>query len=212
MIVLLTGAPGAGKGTQADLLVERAGFAKISTGDALRRQVSLGSEIGKRAESIMSIGKLVPDEVLIQVLQAELGRQTRGKILLDGYPRNIAQAETLESLSDTYPIEAVIHLQVADEVLVGRLVERRVCADCGASYHLRFDPPKDGTCRRCGGAVVQRPDDSEDKVKVRLKVYYDATAPVLDFYERKGLYRRVDGDGPTEVVYQRILGALTVKS
>ena len=130
MIIVLTGAPGAGKGTQADLLVEKLGFRKISTGDALRRQIKLGTEVGQKASAVMAAGKLVPDDVLLDILKAELGDSSDEKILLDGYPRNLAQAETLQSLSDTYPVKAAVHLDVDDTVLMSRLCGRRTCGVC----------------------------------------------------------------------------------
>ena len=210
MIVVLTGAPGAGKGTQADLLVERDGFHKLSTGDALRRQIKLGTEVGKKAGAVMAEGRLVSDEILLDILKAELGSLGEGKVLLDGYPRNLAQAKTLETLSDEYPISGAIHLDVKSSALMSRLCGRRVCGDCGASFHLEFGPPKlEGVCDKCGGVLTQRPDDNEEKVKVRLNVYESDTKPILDFYKDKGLYHRVEGLGNTEEVYTRLKEAVS---
>lgn len=209
MIVLLAGAPGAGKGTQADLLAERAGFRKISTGDALRRQTKLGTEIGRKAKAFMESGRLVPDDVLFDVLKAELGSDREERILLDGYPRNIAQAETLESMEGVHPVEAAIHLDVKREDLIARLSGRRVCSNCGASYHVAMSPSRRaGICDKCEGQLTQRADDDEGKVRVRLEVYETETKPILDFYKEKGLYRRVDGNGTTEEVYEALRGAL----
>lgn len=209
MIVLLAGAPGAGKGTQADLLAERAGFRKISTGDALRRQTKLGTDIGKKAKSFMESGRLVPDDVLFDVLKAELGMDPQEKILLDGYPRNISQAETLETMDAIHPVRAAIHLDVSREDLISRLSGRRVCSDCGATYHVATSPSRvSGKCDKCGGTVSQRADDEEGKVRVRLEVYETETKPILDFYKKKGLYRRIDGNGTTESVYSDLIEAL----
>lgn len=209
MIVLLAGAPGAGKGTQADLLAERAGFRKISTGDALRRQTKLGTEIGKKAKSFMESGRLVPDDVLFEVLKAELGTDPQEKILLDGYPRNISQAQTLETMESIHPVRAAIHLDVDREDLIARLSGRRVCSDCGATYHVATSPSRvAGVCDKCGGRVTQRADDEEGKVRVRLEVYETETKPILDFYKKKGLYRRIDGNGTTEEVYGDLREAL----
>lgn len=205
MIVVITGAPGAGKGTQADILVERCGFRKLSTGDALRKHVRIGSEIGKVAGSIMERGELVPDEVLFEILRAELTAAQGDNILLDGYPRNVAQAETLESLAKVNPVKLAVHLDVPNEELVERLSGRRVCGSCGASYHVTNSPPVEaGFCGKCGGTVIQRPDDRADSVAVRLSVYEKNTRPVLDFYDRKGLYKKVDGTGRTEEVFTRL--------
>lgn len=209
MVVILTGPPGAGKGTQAELLVDRLGFGKLSTGDALRRQIAQKTEIGRKAEGIMAAGNLVSDELLLEVLKAEFDKIEKDVILLDGYPRNLAQAQTLDGLGERYKVQAVVHIDVASGELVERLVDRRICSNCGVSYHLKFDPPADGVCRKCGSEVVQRPDDSQEKVINRLKVYEDATKPILDYYEGKGLYRRIDGVGTTEEVYKRISGILS---
>ncbi|MFW7378057.1 MAG: adenylate kinase [Oligoflexus sp.] len=201
MIFVLMGAPGAGKGTQADMLVEDEGYVKISTGDALRRQIQLGTDIGKKASGYMSAGELVPDEILLEILKAELLDKKDKVVLLDGYPRNVAQAQTLQEVSKTKPIKGAIHIDVETAQLVERLSGRRTCSNCGASYHVAYSPPtKDGVCDRCSGQLVQRPDDQEDKVKVRLQVYEENTKPVLDFYKNLGIYRHVDGSGaPTEV-------------
>ncbi len=206
MIFVLMGAPGAGKGTQADLLVEKADFRKISTGDALRRQIKLGTDIGKSASSYMEQGELVPDEVLLEILKAELGDNKDEKLLLDGYPRNLKQAQTLKGISNANPIKAAIHLDVDSSVLMTRLCGRRTCSNCGASFHIEYSAPKtEGICDRCGGELIQRPDDNEEKVGVRLKVYDQETRPVLDFYRGEGIYQHVDGNGETEKVFERLL-------
>lgn len=205
MIVLLTGAPGAGKGTQAELLAERDGFRKISTGDALRRQIRLATPVGLKAKSFMDEGRLVPDEVLFDVLKAELGNNLNERILLDGYPRNISQAKTLKSMADIHPVKGAIHLDVDREALIARISGRRVCGQCGATFHAETNPPKmAGICDKCGGAVAQRKDDEESKVRVRLEVYDSETKPILDFYKNEGLYHRIDGNGDTENVYSTV--------
>lgn len=203
MIVVLTGAPGAGKGTQADYLSQRCGFRKLSTGDALRKHVKAGTEIGKIAGSIMERGELVPDDVLFGILKAELGTVGPNEVvLLDGYPRNISQAETLETLKATQPVKAAIHLDVPREELISRLSGRRVCGSCGATFHVTENPPKKaGVCDKCSGALQQRADDKPEAVAVRLDVYEKNTRPILDFYEKKGLYRQVKGKGAPEAIY-----------
>jgi len=205
MILVLTGAPGAGKGTQADLLADRLSFRKVSTGDALRRHIKSGSRIGKEAEAIMARGELVPDDVLFRILKDELGTNSNDRVLLDGYPRNVSQANTLSSLNDVHPVIGAIHLDVDENELLGRLSGRRVCGSCGASFHVTANPPtKSGVCDRCGGSLIQRPDDEMASVKVRLSVYDKNTKPVLDFYKGRSLYHRVAGLGTTEEVFDRL--------
>ncbi len=203
MIVVLTGAPGAGKGTQADLLAKRLGFRKISTGDALRRQVKLQTEIGKKADALMSAGRLVSDDVLLEILRTEVGTNSAEKILLDGYPRNVAQAATLKNaMQGVHPVKAAIHLDVERDQLIGRLSGRRVCGKCGATFHVESNPSKvAGVCDVCGSELVRRSDDDPGKVAVRLDVYERDTKPILDFYRREGLYHVVKGDGELETVY-----------
>lgn len=206
MIVVLTGAPGAGKGTQADMLSEKLGLRKLSTGDALRKHVKEGTDIGKIAGAIMERGELVPDDVLFSILAAELKMVPPEKIvLLDGYPRNISQAETLETLKDRHPVKAAIHLDVDQATLVERLSGRRVCGACGATYHVTSNPSKiPGKCDKCSGELIQRKDDKPESVVVRLQVYEKTTRPILDFYEGKGLYKRVDGKGLPSEIYDRL--------
>jgi adenylate kinase len=209
MIYILMGAPGAGKGTQADLLVERQGFVKVSTGDALRNQIKQGTEVGQKASGYMSAGQLVPDEILLEILKAELRDKRDEKVLLDGYPRNLSQAETLMEISEQKPIKAAIHIDVDQQQLIERLSGRRVCSQCGATFHVQYNPPKaNGVCDRCSVELVQRPDDHEEKVKVRLQVYEETTKPVLDFYKNRKLYHYVDGNGTTEDVYERLVKTL----
>ncbi len=203
MIVVLTGAPGAGKGTQADLISEKLGFKKISTGDALRRQIQIGSEIGKKAQGFMSEGRLVPDDVLLGILKSELDSAGSQPVLLDGYPRNLAQAQALQEIVGQGRIKAAIHLDVDYSLLTNRITGRRTCPSCGASFHVVNSRPRvEGVCDKCGGNLVQRPDDEEQKVTTRLQVYENDTRPILDFYRGHGLYHRVDGNGPTSQVFQ----------
>lgn len=203
MIVVLTGAPGAGKGTQADLVSEKLGFKKISTGDALRRQIQIGSDIGKKAQGFMSEGRLVPDEVLLGILKTELDAAGKQPVLLDGYPRNLSQAKALQEIVGKGMIKAAIHLDVDYKFLTNRITGRRTCPNCGASYHVvNSKPSVDGVCDKCGGKLVQRPDDEEQKVTTRLQIYENDTRPILDFYRDLELYHRVDGNGSTSQVFQ----------
>lgn len=207
MIVILTGAPGAGKGTQADLLSSRCGFKKLSTGDALRKHVKLGTPIGKIAGAVMEKGQLVSDDVLLQVLSEELkGYSSSDVVLLDGYPRNLGQAQALENLGGEHRIGAVLHLDVDRGELVARLSGRRVCSSCGASSHIVESPSKvDGVCDKCGGSLQQRADDRPESVAVRLDVFDNTTRPILEFYNAKKMYLRVDGKGAPEEIYSRLM-------
>jgi adenylate kinase len=206
MIVILTGAPGAGKGTQADLLSARCGFKKVSTGDALRKHVKLGSPIGKVAAAVMERGELVSDDVLLQVVSEELKSiGIEDVVLLDGYPRNLGQAKALDGLGGLHSIAKVLHLDVDRTELIARLSGRRVCSGCGATFHVTENPPsKPGVCDRCAGDLVQRPDDRPESVAVRLDVYERSTKPILDFYSSKGLYKSVNGVGSLEEIYSRL--------
>jgi len=209
LIVVLTGAPGAGKGTQADLIAEKLGFKKVSTGDALRRQIQLGSEIGKQAQSIMAEGRLVPDSVLLGILKSELDAAGGKPVLLDGYPRNLAQAKALQALVGGGAIKAVVHLDVDYQSLANRITGRRTCLQCGASYHIVNSPPKvSGVCDKCAGSLIQRPDDDAEKVKTRLQIYENDTRPILDFYRDLGLYHRVDGNSASSKVFADVSALL----
>lgn len=209
MIFVLMGAPGAGKGTQADLLVAKSGFRKVSTGDALRRQVKEGTELGKNARAFMDQGKLVPDDVLLEILKAELGEDKNEKILLDGYPRNLEQAKTLKSFSERNPIKGVVYLDVDPSLLLSRICGRRTCSNCASTFHVTNNPPKvEGICDNCQAELVQRPDDTEEKVAVRLEIFRQQTLPVIDFYREEGIYQHVDGTGDTNAVFERVLKTL----
>ena len=205
MIYIVIGPPGAGKGTQCDLLVEKKGFKKLSTGDMLRKHIKEQTDIGKQASAIMERGDLVPDDVLLKILEEELEALNERDVLLDGYPRNVSQAETLGRIPAGDRVRAALHLDVDESQLLERLTGRRVCGSCGASFHITANPSKSGEdCDKCGGHLVQRNDDEPARVSNRLKVYAEATAPVLDFYRQKGLYSRVDGNGEFDIVFDRL--------
>ena len=210
MIIVLMGAPGAGKGTQADLLVERSGYRKISTGDALRKHVKLGTPVGKQAGEIMARGELVPDQVLLQVLKEEIGSNPQEVIILDGYPRNLSQAETLRSVVEgAHPVVGCMHLDVSRQDIVSRLIGRRVCSGCGASFHVTANPPKkEGVCDKCAASLYQRPDDDPKSISVRLDVYDKTTEPVLDYYRKRGLYSKINGGGVTNEIFKELTGAI----
>lgn len=206
MIVLLIGAPGAGKGTQADLLAAKDGFRKVSTGDALRKHVKAGTPIGKQAEAIMARGELVPDDVLLKILNEELGSNQNETVILDGYPRNVSQAATLmKFVEKTHPVIGCIHLDVARQQLIARLSGRRVCSSCGTSFHVESSPSKvAGVCDKCGGNLTQRPDDDAKSISVRLDVYDKNTQPVLDYFKERNLYCRVNGSGDPEEIFREL--------
>lgn len=191
------GLPGAGKGTQAEKIVQKYGIPHISTGDMFRAAIKGETELGLQAKSFMDKGELVPDEVTIGIVRERLSESDCEKgFLLDGFPRTVPQAEALENiLSDlNKKIDFVINIDVDQEILMERLTGRRICKSCGATYHLVFNPPaKEGVCDRCGGELYQRADDNEETVKNRLDVNIKQTKPLLGFYESKGYLRNING-------------------
>ena len=210
MRVILLGPPGAGKGTQAKRLVERFGARHIATGEILRDNVSRGSELGMLAKGYMDAGELVPDELVVQMLGEALSAAPDGW-LLDGFPRNTAQAQALDLELDRRgtPLELVVAFVVDDDVVVRRLAGRRECAACHRPYNVELEPPaRDGLCDDCGGALLQRDDDREDVVRRRLEVYHDSTAPLIGFYRDRGLLVEVGADAPEDEVTARLLAAL----
>jgi adenylate kinase len=203
--LLLLGAPGAGKGTQAKRLEAALGVPQISTGDMLREARAAETELGKRAGAAMDAGMLVPDEVVIGLVAERLARpDCREGFVFDGFPRTVAQAEALAALGAS--LETVLLIDVPEEDLVERITGRMSCASCGAPYHKRFSPPAvTGVCDVCGGTeLVVRPDDTEAVVRERLSQYHEQTAPLIAWYEGLGLLRRVDGSGAPEAVSEEI--------
>lgn len=210
--LIIFGPPGAGKGTQAKLLSERLGVPHVATGDMLREAVEAGTELGRLAKQYMDRGELVPDEVVVMMVQERLSRpDCREGFILDGFPRTIRQAEALDDLlrKAGTKIDAVINLEVGEEEVVRRISLRRTCKGCGAVYHLIFNPPKrDGLCDRCGGPLYQREDDKEETVRSRLKVYRQQTEPLLEFYRQRGLLININGEGAIERVFNDILKSI----
>ena len=196
MKLILLGAPGAGKGTQAEILCKELNIPTISTGNILRAAIKNGTPTGLKAKAFMDDGMLVPDEVIIDIINERLAEEDCANCyILDGVPRTIAQAEALEKAGIRF--DHVISIEIADETIVNRMSNRRVCEDCGASYHLVAVPPKvEGVCDKCGGKLVQRKDDAPETVKARLDVYHKETEPLKGFYAERGLLRSVD-DRPT---------------
>ena len=207
MRLVLVGPPGAGKGTQAARLAAHFGVPHISTGDMFRAAVRNGSELGLRAQAYMERGELVPDEVVIGVVAERLAEDdaVNAGFVLDGFPRTRSQAEELERVLYPEGLDAAIDIDVPTAEVVRRISGRRVCETCGATYHVESPPAQDWICDNDGGAVVQREDDTEDAVTRRLELYERETRPLLDFYGEQGLLTRVDGTGPVEVVFDRML-------
>lgn len=198
MNVILMGAPGAGKGTQAKRIEERYGIAQISTGDMLRAEVASGSDLGRKAKKAMDAGELVSDELIIAMLSTRIGQgKGRKGFLLDGFPRTAGQAAALDAMlkERDVKIDHVIELTVEDEEIIKRITGRFTCAKCGAGYHDQFQQPtKRGVCDKCGGSeFIRRADDNAETVRSRLKAYHSQTAPVIGYYRKQGVVESVDG-------------------
>jgi adenylate kinase len=206
--LVLMGLPGAGKGTQAEQIVEQYGIPHISTGDMFRAAMKEGTELGLQAKSFMDKGELVPDEVTIGIVRERLSKEDCQKgFLLDGFPRTVPQAEALETLLEELnrEIDYVININVDKSILMERLTGRRICKNCGATYHLVFNPPaNEGVCDRCGGELYQRADDNEETVQNRLDVNIKQSKPLLDFYQSKGYLRTIDGQQDINKVFADI--------
>ncbi len=212
MNLILLGPPGAGKGTQAKKLVSELGIPQISTGDMLREAVKAGSPMGLKAKSYMDSGGLVPDEVVVGIVEERIQQQDCAKgFMLDGFPRTTAQADALSEMMQKKGIrlDHVVCLEADKEELVRRLSGRRTCRQCMAPYHVEFNPPaKEGVCDRCGGELYQRDDDKEEAIRARLVTYEKQTQPLISYYQSRGLLRLVHGLGAVEEVYNRIRGVL----
>jgi adenylate kinase len=210
--VILVGAPGSGKGRQSKLLIERHGLQQISTGDILRAAVKAGTKLGLEAKEYMNKGLLVPDSLIMGLIEERLGQPEYAKgFILDGFPRTLAQAKALSALLEKHKmqIRRAVVLEVPDSVIFERIVGRRTCTQCGNVHHMKFSPPKvAGRCDRCGGELVQRPDDSEEKAQVRLREFAEVKSQVIPQYESQGLVTRVDGQQAPEAVYKQIEAAI----
>ncbi|MBM7622328.1 adenylate kinase [Bacillus tianshenii] len=215
MNLVLMGLPGAGKGTQAERIVEKYNIPHISTGDMFRAAMKEGTELGLKAKSFMDQGQLVPDEVTIGIVRERLEKEDcKNGFLLDGFPRTVPQAEALEQMLEDLgrKIDYVINVNVDQSILMERLTGRRICKDCGSTYHLVFNPPsEEGVCDKCGGELYQRADDNEETVGNRLEVNVKQSKPLLDFYESKGYLQNIDGQQPIGEVFtdiEKLLGGL----
>jgi adenylate kinase len=213
MRIVLVGPPGAGKGTQAVRLAEKLAIPHISTGDLFRANISRQTELGKLAKSYMDAGNLVPDEVTIAMAKDRMEQPDAERgFLLDGFPRNVQQAEALDQLLETEGItlDAVLDLEVPEDEVVKRIAGRRICRnDSSHVFHVTYSPPKqEGVCDVCGGELYQRDDDSEDTVRTRLEVYHTQTEPIIDYYKAQGLVVTISSLGPVDEITQRALEAL----
>ncbi|MDQ6975530.1 MAG: adenylate kinase [Mariprofundaceae bacterium] len=212
MNIILFGPPGVGKGTQGTRLSEDYGFLPIAMGDLLRSEVKEGSDLGLKAKTYMDVGALVPDAVVIGMIESRIVADDAAKgFVLDGFPRNVVQAEALVDMLAKHAvlIDRVVFMQANKAVLVERLSGRLICSACGFGFHRHHSPPeKEGCCDRCGGTLYQRDDDCEDVIESRLKVYVTQTAPLLDYYSGSDLFRSVDAEGDLDDIYSRLQQAL----
>ena len=208
MNLILLGAPGAGKGTQAELLVKQLNIPQISTGNMLREAMRNGSELGKQVKSLMDAGALVPDDIIMSIVAERVAQpDCANGFILDGVPRTLAQAEAMDAKG--IRIDHVVSIEIDDAVIEGRMTGRRVCTKCGATYHITVNPPKqEGICDHCGSEVVIRKDDAAETVRNRLKVYHESTEVLKSFYAERNKLRLVDGDQPIEDAYHDILRSL----
>ena len=212
MKIVMLGAPGAGKGTQAKMIAEKYSIPHISTGDIFRANIKEGTPLGLEAKSYMDQGKLVPDELTVKILLDRVAKDDcKNGYVLDGFPRTIPQANVLKEALDAQndKIDYAINVDVPDENIVRRMSGRRACVTCGATYHIVHIPPrKEGICDNCGSELVQRDDDKEETVKNRLKVYHEQTAPLIEFYSSRNVLETVDGTKPSEDVFANICSIL----
>ncbi len=213
MRLLFLGPPGAGKGTQAKMIAEKFGLLHIAPGDIFRQEVKEGTELGRLVEGIMARGQLVPDDITVRIIEKRLNSPEAQKgFVLDGFPRNLAQAEALKSILEEkgQHLDLVIDLLVPQEELLERSRTRRVCSKCGRSYNLKLNPPKvEGKCDVCGGDLVTRQDDKEDTVRERFRVYHEETEPLREYYMKSGILVSIDGCGEVECVCKRVIASLS---
>lgn len=215
MYILLMGPPGAGKGTQAERLIDKYNIPHISTGDMFRAAVSQGTELGKEAKRYMDAGGLVPDVVTIGIVREGLSKpECANGFMLDGFPRTEEQAVALDGILAELGIKltGVININVPDSELVGRVTGRRICKNCGATFHVSFNPTKvEGVCDKCSGALYQRNDDKEETVKNRLQAYHAQTEPLIEYYKKQGVYTEIDGLQAIDKVFADVVAALESK-
>lgn len=208
--LVLLGKQGAGKGTQATRLGDRYGVTHVSTGELLRDAAEKGTRAGLKAQEYMNSGELVPDGLVLGVVEEQFaeGGVLEDGFVLDGFPRNLHQAEELEKILDGRPLDVVVNIDVPTDIVLHRIAGRRVCESCGTTYHVNLPPKSGWTCDTCGGKVVQREDDTEEAVQRRLELYEEVTVPIIDFYKRLGKLVVVDGVGEGDVVFDRLVGVV----
>jgi adenylate kinase len=215
MRIVLLGAPGAGKGTQAKMLIEKYRIPQISTGDILRKAVADGTPLGKEAKAIMERGELVPDKIVLGLVEERVKQDDCKKgFILDGFPRNTAQAEALDKLLNDLkmPLTSALSVDVPKEDLMKRLTGRRTCKGCQQMYNIYYTPPKkEGVCDKCGGELFQRADDKEETIKKRLDVYDAQTAPLIDYYGKKGILKSIAGTGSIDEIFKKVCNVLEGK-
>lgn len=212
MKLILLGPPGAGKGTQAANIIETFSIPHISTGDIFRKNIKEGTELGKKAKEYMDRGELVPDTLVVEIVEDRLkAEDCKSGFLLDGFPRTVFQAEALDKVLENMGagLDYVVNVVVDPELLVERAVGRRICRDCGSTYHIKYNPPKvDSVCDKCSGELYQRSDDNADTVTNRIRVYMDETSPLIEYYRVKGNLINVDGQQDIDKVFDDILKAI----
>lgn len=212
MQLILMGAPGAGKGTQAAELIKKYQIPQIATGDMFRAAVKEGTELGKKAEACMKSGALVPDEVTVGIVKERLSKDDcKGGFILDGFPRTVAQADSLAKILSELgmKLDRVLNIHVPAENLIERATGRRICKNCGATYHVKFNPSKvEGKCDVCGGELYQRADDNAETMKNRLSVYESSTRPLIEYYQKAGVYTEIDGTQSIDAVTAALMKAL----
>jgi len=213
MRLVLLGPPGAGKGTQASAIVKKYNIPHISTGDIFRANIKEGTDLGKKAKEYMDKGLLVPDELVVSIVKDRLTKDDCANgFLLDGFPRTVNQAEALDAelLTMGINLNRVINIDANTNILIARAIGRRICKECGATYHVSFNPPKvEGVCDLDNAPLFQRDDDVEETVSTRINVYLDQTQPLIDYYQRKGLILNIDGTRPIDEIFDKIVEALS---